>query len=156
MFFSSPEESSPVAANSATQSLGLTSFGRSDTTTQDHLSSPGVKQGSWNGLGAFGGKRQRSSNNGSEAVSPATPSGAPLHNKLSRHDDERFVSFFCTYNLEIRVFMGWWSSGFFESFPVCFVKFEEKVFRSNLMSSLVFMQDWARAVEERKQFIIGK
>ncbi|CAG9539553.1 unnamed protein product [Cercopithifilaria johnstoni] len=85
---SSPEEPSPVAPNSATQSLGLAGFGRSDTTTQDQLSSPGVKQGPWNGLGAFGSKRQRSSNNGSETLSPATSSGAPLHNKLSRLDDE--------------------------------------------------------------------
>lgn len=89
--YSSPEEPSPVAPNSATQSLGLAGFGRSDTATQDQLSSPCVKQGSWNGLGTFGGKRQRSSNNGSETLSPATPSGAPLHSKLSRLDDERFV-----------------------------------------------------------------
>ncbi|VDK89461.1 unnamed protein product [Litomosoides sigmodontis] len=84
---SSPEEPSPAAPSSATQSLGLTGFGRSDTTTQDQLSSPGGKQGPWNSLGSFGSKRQRS-NNGSETLSPATSSGAPLHSKLSRLDDE--------------------------------------------------------------------
>lgn len=98
MSYSSPEEPSPVAPNSAAQSLGLAGFGRTDTATQDQLSSPAVKQGPWNGLGTFGCKRQRLFNNGSETLSP---SGAPLHSKMSRMDDERFVSMSFFYNLEI-------------------------------------------------------
>lgn len=93
MNFSSPEEPSPIAQSSASHPLGLPGFARPDS-AQDQLSSPGLKQGTWNGLGAFGSKRQRSIN-GSETLSPATPS-APPHTKLSRldgHMEERYFFF---------------------------------------------------------------
>ncbi|VDN03432.1 unnamed protein product [Thelazia callipaeda] len=87
---SSPEEPSPVAPNSVTHSLGLSTFGRSDVSVHDQLSSPNFKQIPWNGMTALVGKRHRSSNNGSETMSPSIPSVAPPQ-KLSRldgHNDE--------------------------------------------------------------------